>query len=196
MMDYNFMYEANNLKLIDLESNSVLFSDIKNENIDSLLKENFVGKSYVVVWLDYKVLIGACSNGVLCFCNDETFDYKYVQRLRVFDLQKELLIWRSSGKWNGRMRTDNLEGKGTVVVEAKQVVYGTDVIPVNEQFTEIREKRATKLKLNIPFTNMKVDDKQNRIFIKTFNYTKTNAVNQVTYFDCRFVEFTDNQKAL
>ncbi len=196
-MDDKFKHKANNLKLINLGSSSVQYSGLDNDKLEPLLKELFVDNSYVVAWLDYKVLIGTCSKGSLRFCDGETFDYKHIQRLRVFNRQKELLLWRNNGKWNARARNDDLAGKGATAVVAEQVVVGTDARPINGMFTEISEKRGAKL--NIPFTNIKVDDKQRlleRVFIKTHNYVKTNTVHQASYFDCRFVEFTAGENTL
>lgn len=187
--------EPNSLKLIELGSTPEQFKDLEIAKMDSLFNKFFIEEAFVVAWLDYKVLIGSYKNGVFNFCKGETFDYKYIQKLRIFDYQKELLIWRSNGKWHGRVRHDELTGKGVSAVVAEQVLYGTTATPIdNEQFTEISEKRGTRL--NIPFTNIKVDDNHNRIFIKTHNYIKFNAIHQASYFDCRFVGFTDGEKAL
>jgi CRISPR-associated protein (TIGR03984 family) len=82
------------------------------------------------------------------------------------------------------------------VVVANQVLFGTRKGKnCNERFTEITEDRGTSLIL--PFANFSVDDKRNRIHIKTHNYVGYNTVNQAIYVDCRFVGFTDgNGKVL
>lgn len=185
---------ANGLKLIELNSYAESVNDIDQDKLDALLSESFANKCYVVAWLDYKVLIGTWENEAFQFYQDEQFEYKYIQRLRAFDQQTEFLVWRSNGSLKGRLRTDDLSGTGTMVVVAHQVLFGTESQALGTCFTKISEVRGTKLIL--PFSNIKVDDKHNRVFIKTHNYVKFNSVHQATYTDCRFVAFTNGQMAL
>jgi CRISPR-associated protein (TIGR03984 family) len=97
------------------------------------------------------------------------------------------LIWRTNSGFKGRLRTDN-EGTKTDIIVAYQVLFGTQKGEnANEHFTEIKEARGTYLTL--PFGNLIIDDKRNRICIKTHNYVGYNAVNQASYTDCRFVGF-------
>jgi len=116
-----------------------------------------------------------------------------VQRMRVFNTIKEILIWRTGGGWNGRLRIDR-EGDILDVVIAHQLLFGTQKgKQSNSLFTEIEEKRGTKLIL--PLSNLKFDKEgylNPRVFIKTHNYIRTNTIGQATYFDCRFVAFTDS----
>ncbi len=188
---------ANGLELIEIHTYSEPVIDIDDEKLHTRLCENFVGKSYVVVWLDYKVLIGTYENQKFTFYKDESFELKHVQRLRVFNQQKEFFLWRTNGQWKGRLRQDE-EGDKVEVVVAKQLLFGTKSTRprLNEGFTEIYENRGTKLIL--PFTDLNLDDKaeNNRIFLQTHNYIKTNSIHQVTYFDCRFVAFMNGTTVL
>ena len=191
-MEENRKSEVNGLKLIELGSKAETLKDLNKEKLNSVIKTNFVNKSNIVVWMDYKVLIGTCDGGRPHFHKDEQFEYKYVQRLRVFDQQKELLVWRNNGKWKGRLRMDNFSGTGTIIVLTHQLLFGTSATPLDAQFTEISERRGTILIL--PFSNINVDNNRQRVFIKTHNYIKFNAAHQATYCDCRFVGFTDGEK--
>jgi len=193
-MEEKCKLEANGLKLIELHSHAEPIDDIDSDKLDAVIRENFAGRCYVVAWLDYKVLIGIWEDEAFHFYGGEQFEEKYIQRLRVFNQQKEFHVWRSNGRLKGRLRTDNLSGTGSTVVVAHQVLFGTTARALNAHFTEISERRGTKLIL--PFSNVKVDDKQNRVFIKTHSYITFNPVHQATYSDCRFVGFTDGQKAL
>lgn len=186
--------EANGLKLIELHSYAEPVNDIDRDKLYVVLRENFAGKCYVVAWLDYKVLIGTWEDEAFHFYKGEQFEQKFIQRLRVFNQQKEFLVWRSNGRLKGRLRTDDFSGTGTTAVVAHQVLFGTTSQALNAHFTEISEVRGTKLIL--PFSNVKVDNKRSRVFIKTHNYVTFNAVHQATYSDCRFVAFTDGQTAL
>ncbi len=187
--------EVNGLKLIELYSDAAPpVCDIDQDKLEAVLCENFAGKCYVVAWLDYKVLIGTWEDNVFHFYEGERFEIKFIQRLRVFNPQKEFHLWRSNGRLKGRMRTDDLSGARDTAVVAHQVIFGTTdkPKPLNADFTEISEDRGTKLIL--PFSNINL--KSNRVFIKTHNYVTFNPVHQATYSDCRFVAFTYGQKAL
>lgn len=190
--------EGNGLKLIELYSRAEPVNDIGLEEIDALLRGNFADKAYVVVWLDYKVLIGTWENGDCRFYADEKFELKYVQRLRVFDQRNELLAWRTSGGLKCRLRKDDdPTGDKTDVVVAHQLLFGTKGKRLNELYAEINEDRGTKLTLPLRDISFNRKDKIiDSVFIKTHNYVKTNAVYQATYFDCRFVAFTDGKTVL
>jgi len=190
-MEQKCELKANGLELIEIKSEARPFAKINWQALQEALNKNFVGNSYVVAWLDHEVRIGLWQNQNFLFYENKLSDLKYVQRLRVFDQQKELLVWRSNGEWKGRLRIDD-QGEETAVVVAHQLLFGTTAKSLNGHFTEIGEKRGTKLIL--PFANLKVDDQRNRVFIKTHNYVKTNAVHQAGYFDCRFVAFTDDRR--
>ncbi|RLC16534.1 MAG: TIGR03984 family CRISPR-associated protein [Deltaproteobacteria bacterium] len=186
--------KENGLELIELGSASKAIDKISEGNIQSVLSGIFEEKSFAVAYLDYKVLIGTWENSTFLFYQGETFENKHIQKLRVFNRDKEVLIWRSNGRFKGRLRVDE-NGSGTDVVIARQVLFGTRLEKsCNGNFTEITEDRGTKIIL--PFTGINIDDKQNRICIETYNYVGYNAVCQATYTDCRFVSFCDAEKDL
>ena len=190
--------EANGLELktIHSEVQSVSVS-VSKENLNSIIQSYFDEKSFAVAYLDYAVLIGTWENNAFHFPDNKQFEPKYIQKLRVFNSDKELLLWRTSGGLKGRLRKDDKNGSGTDVVIAKQVLFGTRLgKSCDENFTEITEDRGTKLIL--PFADINIDDndKRNRICIKTYNYIGYNAVKQATYVDCRFVSFCDAEKDL
>jgi len=202
-MDTKCQLEANGLKLIELHSSADPFEVIDKTKLNDILANNFAQKSFAVVWLDYKVLVGTWENGDFHFYNNAKFEHKYIQRLRVFDQEKELLAWRSNGNLKGRLRKDDWAGSGTEIVVAEQTLFGTKKGTQSDaKYTEITEDRGTSLVL--PFTNLrtykdkkdKVEKLVSRIAIKTHNYIKPNAVHQMSYFDCRFVAFTDREKTL
>ncbi|MCF6157620.1 MAG: TIGR03984 family CRISPR-associated protein [wastewater metagenome] len=190
------MEEANGLQLQEIKSQSNPFpiDNIETmENLEKCIAAQIQDKSYVVAYLDYKVLIGTFENRGFHFFQNEEFDPKYIQKIRVFNQTQELYLWRSSDGMRGRYRTDE-EGKETFVVDAEQVLFGTKAEPPDGGFTKITETRGTELTL--PFSNLSVDDKRSRVFIKTRNYIDYNEVKQATYVDCRFMGFWNNGKEL
>ena len=187
----------NGLELIEIGSTVICPFESKPDNSpEDVLMENIKEKSFAVVWLDYKVLIGTWDGKDFQFYNDETFENKYLQRMRVFNKDREILIYRTGNGFKGRLRLDDKNGTGTEIIVANQVLFGTQKgKKCNDSYTEITEKRGTSLVL--PFGELDVDDndKKNRVFIKTHNYIDYNAVKQATYVDCRFVDFTDENNA-
>ncbi len=171
---------------------------VNQDDVKSVLAEHLKTPSFAVVYLDYKVLIGRWENGAFRFFNNEGFENKYIQKLRVFNENKEALIWRTHNGFKGRLRTDNEGTESMNIVVAHQVLFGTKRgTHCNEDFTEITEERGTSLIL--PFGNIKFDDKErltSRIRIKTHSYVDYNTVNQATYVDCRFTGFTNGTDCL
>lgn len=179
----------NGLDLHTIKSKLEPYSNI--DNLEEPLSR-ISDQSFIVAYLDYKVLIGTYEDSRFYFYNNETFDNKYIQRLRVFNNDQELLVWRSHDGLNGRLRTDS-DGDSTEVVDAHQVLFGTKSKPEpsDNSYTKIFEDRGTELIL--PFKELDVDEKKNRITIKTRNYISYNEVHQATYVDCRFVEFSPTE---
>ncbi|MDM8522007.1 CRISPR-associated protein Csx19 [Desulfococcaceae bacterium HSG8] len=181
--------EANGLELKTIHSETVPVS-VSKENLNSIIQSYFDDKSFAVAYLDYAVLIGTWENNAFHFPENKEPEPEYIQKLRVFNLNRELLIWRTRNSLKGRLRADGENGTETEVVVAHQVLFGTRKGSYcNNSFTEITEDRGTSLIL--PFANLIVNDKRNRIRIRTHNYV--NALGQTTYEDCRFVCFTDDE---
>ena len=186
--------ESNGLKLISISSTSEPVSHIKTGEFETELKVFLPEPAFVVVYLDDKVLAGRWTGKLFQFYDGQPIEEKYIQRIRVFSANKELYAWRVNDEMKRRIRTDDFNGKGTDVVVAEQVLFGTMVDNKGNNFNEISEKRGTHL--FVPFENLVVDEKENRLFIKTHNYIEYNSVGQATYADCRFVSFTNGKNDL
>jgi CRISPR-associated protein (TIGR03984 family) len=185
------MLESNGLKLHKIKSEKpVPINSI--DDIQTYIKTD----SLVVAYLDYTVLVGRYKNNKLEFYNNHTLDPKYIQRIRIFNKDEELLLWRAGSGFKGRYRKDE-DGDEIDVVDAKQVLFGTgiDTQGIPKNFTNLLEKRGTEIIL--PFTALVVEDKvkDKRVFIQTRNYIDPDAL-QATYVDCRFMGFWNNGKPL
>lgn len=193
--------EPNGLKLREIKSDSILLDDepVSNlQNIDQLgeiVGKKIISPSFFVAYLDYQVLIGRWENKKFLFFDPESdqtffsFNPKYLQKLRVFNSNEELFLWRSNDVFRGRLRHDD-EGLGTFIIEAVQVLWGTEATNCKQGFCKISEERGAKLIL--PFSSIIVDAKQNRIKLKTRNYIKPiPETGQASYEDSRFVVFKD-----
>jgi len=190
--------EKEGLELIEIGSTvSYPFENKPDESPEDVLTENIKDKSFAVVWLDYKVLIGTWSGQKFQFYDDEEFENKYLQRMRVFNKDREMLIYRTGNGFKGRLRIDDKDGTGKEIIVANQVLFGTKKgKKCNDSYTEITEERGTSLVLPFGGLDIDIDDKQKRIFIKTHNYIDYNTVNQAIYVDCRFINFCDNETDL
>lgn len=171
--------------LIINEINSVVQIVDSISNLDAIA-ELIKNDSFVVAYLDYKVLVGKYTNGKFSFYKDEQIDIEYIQRMRVFNKNEELLLWRSERKLKGRLRKDN-EGSKISAVDNDQVLFGTEAKALGN-YTLLKEERGTEI--IIPFTNIAVNPTKDRVKIKTRNYVGYNEIHQATYIDSRFVEFT------
>lgn len=187
--------EANGLNIIKLDTNSQYFILKKADELTPILKEKFSKKSYVIAYLDYEVLIGTLENNAFNFFNSKQIEYKYIQKMRVFNAYQELYIWRTRDGFKSRLRVDERIGEGKQeAVIAKQALFGTIARKLDSDFTKITEERGTTIIL--PFSDLSVNEEMKRIFIKTHNYIGYNNVNQATYTDCRFVCFCDETNDL
>jgi CRISPR-associated protein (TIGR03984 family) len=187
MTEKKLLDKANGLELYLIKSKAEPYSIINNlEQALSL----FNSTGYVIAYLDYKVLIGKVNNNGFEFFNNEKIEEKYIQKLRLFNDDKELLIWRDNNGLKGRLRIDG-EGEETFVVDAYQVLWGTKKEKLRNGWIKLFEDRGTELIL--PYDEgVIIDDKKNRLFIMTRNYIHPET-NQATYFDCRFIKFTNKQ---
>jgi CRISPR-associated protein (TIGR03984 family) len=173
--------------------NSIEILDFKS--LKSLVKDCFGQKGICIFYLDYKVLIGKYDGEDFIFHEEKEFEPRFIQKMRLFNIDRELFIWRENRNgFRGRLRIDE-PGNETDVVDANQVLWGTKP-EYRGEFTEITEERGTKLVL--PVKDLKVDNSENRAFILTRNYisykTYDSTYEQAGYEDCRFVVFTDKNR--
>lgn len=176
----------NGMQMLEIKSKTELIEGVSD--IKSLISERFQSEATAIIYLDYKVLIGIYKDRGFHFYNSETFDDRFIQTARVFDNDKELLIWRTADGFKARMRIDK-EGEDTTVVDARQVLFGTRARPLGSEFTELAEDRGTRL--IVPLVNLHIDAGKKRLFLYTRNYVGFNEASQAGYVDCRFVAISD-----
>jgi len=198
MSEMKLMDKANGLELYLIKSKAEPFSINNLEHALSL----FNSTGYIIAYLDYRVLIGKVNNNGFEFYNNEKIEEKYIQKLRLFNDDRELLIWRNNDGLKGRLRIDGdgEDTKDTFVVDACQVLWGTKKDKLGNGWIKLYEDRGTEL--IIPYNEDVVINEGKRLFIKTRNYVSTtpeeNQENhadyrfQARYTDCRFVEFTES----
>lgn len=189
----------------------------KQEIFDLIISENITGKNlrnylldelfncptYFIAYLHYAVVIGRCDKGKLHYFDPsdskvkDSIDFKYLQKLRIFNKDAELHIWKTQGIFKGRIRAEKrFQGANKTkhndfeiveFVQADQILFGTTSSDIENGFTKLTEDRGTEVIL--PFTNIVLDAPDKRIAIRTRNYIGYNEIGQAGYVDCRFVEF-------
>ncbi|WP_066635758.1 type III-D CRISPR-associated protein Csx19 [Desulfolucanica intricata] len=183
------MYCNNGLTLGKVKS-SYIINELVIDNYGKLIEkvvEIFKDNGFVVAYLYYKVLIGKFENGKLIFYQHETIEPKYLQTLRVFNDDKELLLWSKGEKFfNVRLRVDG-EGEELDYIDAKQILWGTESKEKKEGWSTLIEDRGTEI--IIPLSGLKLDVNKKRLKLKTRNYIGCNEVGQAGYIDSRFVSF-------
>ncbi len=187
----------NGLEIIETGSDVRYLNNIHISTFDELVdlvKSDYADNGYFIAYLDYKVIIGMFDDGFLIAGSNIAFEPRFIQKLRIFNTDKELFIWRTGAGLKGRLRTDDENGTGAEAVDAHQVLFGTKA-EVLDQTTTLTEDRGTEIIL--PFEVSNVDSGKNRVKIKTRNYIGLNELGQAGYIDCRFLDFTfgiDNLK--
>lgn len=208
---------ANGLKLDNIISKTEPINEFPEKDLLQKVKENITQDSFYIVYMTYTVFCGRYENNKFNCPPDKTIEPELVLKLRVFNKDEEIHIWREQpGKLKGRYRQDGSDGKNTEFIEANQVLFGTradNYSPPGPQggseesyskqeespplgdlggkdYSKLTEDRGTEVILPFSKDKLQVDDKQNRIAIKTRNYIGyTNEGLQAGYIDCRFVRF-------
>jgi CRISPR-associated protein (TIGR03984 family) len=158
--------------------------DIITQNLDS-------EKYYIVAYLDYEVKIGFCekSNKYNFIFNEQSnFEDQYIQKIRIFNQEQELYIWKTNNILKGRFRKDNQGNNKIEYIDANQILFGTKSKNLDNGFIKLSEEKR-RIKLTIPNKNFKVNDEKKRVSIQTRNYIDYNEICQANYIDVRFVDF-------
>lgn len=147
------------------------------------------GNGWVVAYLDYKVLVGRFENRLFSFFRGEIFEPKFMQKIRVFNDERELFIWRQGHDYKARLRVDG-EGEKEECVEARQIIWGTEILCKEDGWTVITEKRGTEIALPLP--DLEVGEENNRrAVLVTRNYIDYKNGCLAGYVDCRMVRLEE-----
>lgn len=179
------MLNQNGLKLHEIYSEVRTIDKIVD--LEQTLKDTFGEDGFVVAYMTDKILIGKYLGNSLNFPSNHSFDPRFLLRVRVFNQSRELLLWNTGSTLQGRVRIDG-QGEKTYVVDAPQLLWGTDYEHIGNGYTRIFEQRGTELLLPLP--DLRIDQNKRRVFIKTRNYIEFNPTTHLaSYCDCRFIDF-------
>lgn len=171
-------------------------SEVISINSDNEIKEaieKFVNAK-AIVWYYDKIEFYSIENNKWSY---DLRDYNEIVRLRIFDKEKELHLWRSNGVLKGRLRNDS-KGDGTDFVIAKQILNGT-IFTSSGISIKATEEKDTEYDLTYKKPENISSDTKDKIALLTRNYIDyTSDINQAFYCDSRFVDFeivkTDKSK--
>lgn len=181
--------KKNGLNLIQIttkaETAKVTVSDWNS--LKNIIEKYIAEAGYLIAYLNYKVLIGQLSKNGPEFYEGETFDLKYLLKLRAFTADKEVLIWKqSSGFFGLRYRID-WENGCDYAVEAEQILWGRPEPSASSWVRLTDQGRGTDLVM--PRLANEFKETESRIKLKTRNYIDYSGAGQAGYADCRLVDF-------
>ncbi|OJX90103.1 MAG: CRISPR-associated protein [Paludibacter sp. 47-17] len=184
--------KPNGLKLNKVNTSSKQFEIKTDEDIFG----NAPQKAWFIAYLFHRVVIGKFVNHEFVYYKQEDKDVtlEKILKLRVFNKDAELLVWRNNqGKYKARLRKDG-EGEEQGVVDARQVMFGTETKPTENDvnFSCLTEKRGTEIILplkDLEISDSDINEGKGRLCIHTRSYIGYIDEMQATYEDVRFVEF-------
>lgn len=103
---------------------------------------------------------------------------------RFFNNHREMKIWKSGNKFQARI-IDDTQGKTTLTVDSRHLIYGTDFKSLKEGFTTLLEARGVEFSAPI---KCEVDTEK-RLYLLTRNYLNYTNNGLVNIYDSRFLEF-------
>jgi CRISPR-associated protein (TIGR03984 family) len=107
-------------------------------------------------------------------------------RLRIFNNEQELHIWRSNGALKGRLRVDT-KGNDIECVDAMPLLNGTAFDKLNPGIIASEDKG---IHYCLPYPELEIiTGSKNRIALLTRNYIGYSDIGQASYIDCRFIDF-------
>jgi CRISPR-associated protein (TIGR03984 family) len=184
------------MKYTNLKSTSISIEVKSNQDIIDNAPDN----AWFIAYLYHRVVIGQIKDGKFVYYQDNKNDVTLnnIQKLRAFNKDAELFIWRTAlAGYKARLKTDG-EGEEKGVVDAWQVMFGTKAINLNDSYSILTEDRGTEIILplcKVEINKSEINDEKGRLCIHTRSYIGTfEETLQATYEDVRFVEFVKYQE--
>jgi len=186
-----------------MKTNGLTYLNLKSSSIpvtiqcDQDVLDNAPENAWFIAYLYHRVVIGRIENKQFVYYKQDDNDVTLsnILKLRVFNEDSELFVWKTSlGGYRARLRTDG-QGPDQGIVEARQVLFGTEAKPSKESqyYSVLTEKRGTEIVLplqKLGIRESEINDKKGRLCIKTRSYIGyIEETGQATYEDVRFVNF-------
>ena len=177
-------FNMNKIKTFS-KSGTASWKDIEELNTFLKVRISTEKENFFVAFMHHTVSIGTFHNDFQSYqCREVSL--KHLLNIRVFNENGEVYIWRrGENGFNWRQRNDQ-EGSDCDVVDVKQVLWSTNVEVLDSDWSMLFEERGTEL--IVPFANLKIDTKENRLKILTRHYIDYKNY-QAGYIDARMVKF-------
>jgi len=175
---------------------SVTSSTTYIERIDSLeaIQEHLnADNTYKVFAVCYGRLVwGSFNNGFALL--DGNFCIDDIESIRIFDPERELMLYRPSDPKTGRtashlvgrLRSDCSTGDQCYCKDAYQILIGNKILSEIDDYVTLAEDRGFELR--IPRAWLDQDVSKCRLRLHTRNYLGQWDNGSLSYEDCRFVD--------
>ena len=169
-------------------------SETENGKIEEPLEDFIINKCgndevFCIILYKYnEVLLGTVVKGEISIEKPEELTAECVLEMRIFNISKELSIWKDGSDYKYRIRTDETPANGnkTNVYDVFHMLWGEE----KEGNNILTEKRGMRIKL--PFEIGKPP-----VFYKVRNYFKYDDKGQIEFCDARIMSFvSDNGEVL
>ena len=183
--------KPNGLKYSKMKTTSTFFEIPSDAEI---LKNAPIENAWFIAYLFHRVVIGRVVDKQFVYYKQDDKDVMLsnVQKLRVFNKDAELFVWRTNqGIYKARLRTDS-EGKEQGVVDANQVLFGTKVEIIDQKYSILKEDRGTEIILplkDLGISDSDINAEKGRLCVHTRSYIGYIDDMLASYEDVRFVEF-------
>lgn len=183
--------KPNGLKYSKMKTTSIFFEIPSDAEI---LKNAPIENAWFIAYLFHRVVIGRVVDKQFVYYKQDDKDVMLsnVQKLRVFNKDAELFVWRTNqGIYKARLRTDS-EGKEQGVVDANQVLFGTKVEIIDQKYSILKEDRGTEIILplkDLGISDSDINAEKGRLCVHTRSYIGYIDDMLASYEDVRFVEF-------
>lgn len=155
---------------------------LKNEN-EITEKIKLFKNAKAVVWYFDKIQFYKIDTYLW---NSSLRDFNEIVRLRLFDSEKELHLWRSNSVLQGRFRIDG-KGESIEYIETRPYLNGTTF---NQTFYGIIVTEDKGINYELPYVELNdLIGTKNRIALVTRNYIGYSEIRQAGIIDFRFVDF-------
>ena len=189
---------STNLRLISIDSVSTPLPVIQptDVKIQELMNKHFHDSTaFCFLYSDNEVRVAQWKSSTFVFPEGGDLNAQYIQRFRCFNPTQELLLWRGSSGFSGRLRKDGEGTPSSYAVEACQVLWGTPEGENSKGYTVLQETRGPHLAIPGSFGSLIKPEAP--LMLKTRNYVDIiGETGQATYGDCRFVDLVVNGKSI
>lgn len=179
----------------------------KEEDFISFIKEKVEYSDrpmFAVAYMDNGIFIEKLYNddnyndNRFKFYNGYSLNMKYLQKIRIFNENEELSVWRTFDPErnviyrfrhisDSDINNSNSSSPFFYCKDVNQMLFGTYMSNKEEGYVELKEDRGVKIIM--PDEGFKVDADKNRIAIKTRNYIDFGRNFIASYIDARFLKF-------